>query len=96
MAMNYAPVDGRVVVAGVCMEYDRILPVRAIVKELQVNYAFAYRRPDFAFTIDMLAAGRIDSTAMQSGSVGFVDFSSAFEALKTSKSECKVFLEPRS
>ena len=95
LAMNYAPVEGRVIVAGGCMEYDRVLPVRAIVKELQVNYVFAYRRPDFAFTIDMLAAGRISSAPMQSGSVGFEDFPPAFEALKTSKSECKVFLEPQ-
>jgi (R,R)-butanediol dehydrogenase/meso-butanediol dehydrogenase/diacetyl reductase len=94
LAMNYAPIDGRVVVAGVCMEYDRIVPVRAIVKELQVNYVFAYRRGDFAFTLDMLAAGRISSSAMMSGSVGFGGFPDAFESLKTSKAECKVFLNP--
>jgi (R,R)-butanediol dehydrogenase / meso-butanediol dehydrogenase / diacetyl reductase len=94
LAMNYAPIDGRVIVAGVCMEFDRILPVRAIVKELQVNYVFAYGRQDFAFTIGMLAAGRISSASMISGSTGFDGFPASFELLKTSKSECKVFLEP--
>jgi (R,R)-butanediol dehydrogenase/meso-butanediol dehydrogenase/diacetyl reductase len=93
-AMDYAPFDGRVVVVGVCMQPDRILPVKAITKELQVNYVYGYRREDFAFAIDMLAAGRIDSRPMVTGSVGFEAFSAAFEALKTDKGHCKVMLEP--
>ncbi len=59
-----------------------------------MNYVFGYRRADFAFTIDMLAAGRLDPLPMLSGTVGFAGFSAAFEALKTSKHECKVVLEP--
>jgi (R,R)-butanediol dehydrogenase/meso-butanediol dehydrogenase/diacetyl reductase len=93
-AMDYAPFDGRVVVVGVCMQPDRILPVKAITKELQVNYVYGYRREDFAFAIDMLAAGRVDSRPMVSGSVGFEEFPTAFEALKTDKRHCKVMLEP--
>jgi (R,R)-butanediol dehydrogenase/meso-butanediol dehydrogenase/diacetyl reductase len=94
MAMDYAPMEGRIVVAGVCMQPDRILPVKAITKELQVNYVYAYRRADFAFAIAMLAAGRIDSRPMVSGAVGFEAFPAAFEALKTDKNQCKVLLQP--
>lgn len=93
-AMDYAPFDGRVVVVGVCMQADRVLPVKAITKELQVNYVYGYRRDDFAFAIDMLAAGRIDSRPMVTGSVGFEAFPPTFEALKTDKSQCKVMLQP--
>jgi (R,R)-butanediol dehydrogenase/meso-butanediol dehydrogenase/diacetyl reductase len=95
LAMDYAPTNGRIVIAGVCMEPDRILPVKAITKELQVNYVIGYRRRDFAFTVDMLAAGRIDSRPMISGAVGFDTFPAAFEALKHSKTDCKVLLEPQ-
>jgi (R,R)-butanediol dehydrogenase/meso-butanediol dehydrogenase/diacetyl reductase len=95
LAMDYAPVNGRIVVAGVCMEPDRILPVKAITKELQVHYVIGYRRRDFAFTVDMLAAGRIDSAPMISGAVGFDTFPATFEALKHSKTDCKVLLEPQ-
>jgi (R,R)-butanediol dehydrogenase / meso-butanediol dehydrogenase / diacetyl reductase len=94
LAMHYAPVDGRVVVVGVCMKLDHLLPIMAIGKELQINYVLAYRHQDFAFTIQMLAAGRIDPQPMLSGIVGFEGFPAAFEALKTSKQECKVLLHP--
>ena len=94
LAMDYAPANGRIVVAGVCMEEDRIVPVKAITKELQGNYVFGYRRQDFAFTLDMLGAGRIDARAMISDIVGFDEFPAAFEALKHSKTAVKVLLEP--
>jgi (R,R)-butanediol dehydrogenase/meso-butanediol dehydrogenase/diacetyl reductase len=94
LAMDYAPTDGRIVVAGVCMEPDRIVPVKAITKELTVAYVFGYRRQEFAFAVDMLGAGRIDSHAMISSVVGFDGFSAAFDALKRSKTDCKVLLEP--
>ncbi len=93
-AMDFAPVDGRIVVVGVCMEPDRILPVKAITKELQLRYVYGYGREDFAFAIDMLGAGRIDSRPMVTGGVGFDRFPATFEALKTDKRECKVMLEP--
>ena len=94
MAMQYAPVDGRVVVVGVCMKLDQTLPIIAIGKELQVNYVLAYHHQDFAFTVQMIAAGRINPLPMLSGTVSFDDFPTAFEALKTSKQECKVMLHP--
>jgi len=96
LAMDYAPSEGRVVVAGVCMQPDRVLPAKAITKELQLNFVYAYRRQDFAFTVDMLAAGRIDPRPMRSGKVGFDTFSATFENLKSAKDECKVLLDPRS
>jgi (R,R)-butanediol dehydrogenase/meso-butanediol dehydrogenase/diacetyl reductase len=94
LAMHYAPVDGRVVVVGVCMRRDHLMPIMAIGKELQVNYVLAYRHQDFAFTVDMIAAGRIDPHPMLSGTIGFDAFPAAFEALKTAKHECKVMLNP--
>jgi len=94
LAMDYAPVNGRVVVAGVCMQPDRILPVKAITKELDVRYVFGYGKRDFAFTIDMLARGRVDATAMLSETVGFDAFPAVFEALRHDKRRAKVILEP--
>jgi 2-desacetyl-2-hydroxyethyl bacteriochlorophyllide A dehydrogenase len=94
LAINHAAVDGRVVIVGVCMEIDRIMPIQALVKELTIKYVLRYERADFALALDMLAAGRITSTPMITGGVGFADFAETFERLKTSKAECKVFLEP--
>ncbi len=91
---DYAPVNGRVVVAGVCMHPDRILPVKAITKELEVRYVFGYGKRDFEITIDMLARGRIDASAMLGETVGFDAFPAAFDSLRTDKSRVKVMLEP--
>ncbi len=94
IAMDCAPTNGRVVVAGVCMQPDRILPVKAITKELDVRYVFGYGKRDFAFTIDMLARRRVDASAMLSETVGFDAFSAAFEDLRTDKRRAKVMLCP--
>ncbi|MDQ2858753.1 MAG: alcohol dehydrogenase catalytic domain-containing protein [Candidatus Eremiobacteraeota bacterium] len=96
LAMTHSSQDGRVIIVGVCMEIDRIMPIQALMKELTVKYVLRYERADFSLALDMLAAGRITSTPMMSGSVGFDTFSKTFETMKTSKAECKVFLEPAS
>ncbi len=94
ICMDYAPADGRVVVVGVCMQPDRTLPIKAITKELQVNYVFMYEKADFELTIEMLARRRADPLAMLTGTVGFDAFPAAFEGLRTPGDQCKVMLEP--
>ncbi len=94
LAMDYAPTDGRVVVVGVCMQPDRVLPTKAITKELTVRYVFCYEKRDFELSVDLLARRRIDPSAMLTGAVGFGDFSAMFENLKTDKTHCKVLLNP--
>ncbi|MGE0153954.1 MAG: alcohol dehydrogenase catalytic domain-containing protein [Reyranellaceae bacterium] len=94
LAMDYAPTGGRIVVAGVCMQPDRIVPVKAITKELTVSYVYMYGRKDFALAIEMLDRGRLDPSAMLTGQVGFAQFPTAFDALRTDKSQCKVMLRP--
>jgi (R,R)-butanediol dehydrogenase/meso-butanediol dehydrogenase/diacetyl reductase len=89
-----APPRARVVVVGVCMLPDTIVPGIAIVKELTLDFVVAYRRADFAFTLDMLAARRIDSKPMITDRVGFDAFPDAFEALRKPTTQCKVLLQP--
>lgn len=93
-AIDCAPADGRVVIVGLCMQPDEVVPVKAMTKELELIYAYCYVRRDFEFTIDMLAAGRIDPGPMVSGAVGFEGFADTFERLKHAKTDCKVLLEP--
>ncbi len=94
LAMDYAPMGGRIVVLGVCMAPDRVQPVKAITKELQINYAYMYRRQEFELTIDLMNRERIDPTPMITRTVDFDTFSAAFESLKTDKAACKVLLDP--
>ena len=93
-AMDHAPVNGRVVVAGVCMQPDRLLPVKAITKELDVRYVFGYGKRDFAFTLAMLARARVNAGPLLGDTVGWDAFPAAFDSLRSDKRRVKVMLEP--
>ena len=64
-----APARAKIVVVGVCMQPDTIFPALAVMKELSLDFVVAYRRGDFAFTLDMLEAERIESKPMITGRV---------------------------
>jgi len=92
--LGLAPRRSRVVVVGVCMEPDTILPFVAMSKELTVQFVIAYEKRDFELAIAMIDQGRIASDEMITDVVGFDAFSQAFEALKRPTTQCKVMLEP--
>lgn len=94
LAMDYAPMGGRIVILGVCMAPDTTSPVKALTKELQINYAYMYRRQEFELAIDLMNRELIDPTPMLTGSISFAEFSETFESLKTNKSACKILLVP--
>ncbi len=76
------------------MQPDQVIPVKAVTKELQINYVFMYTKQDFELAIDLLERRRIDPAAMVTDVVGFAAFADAFQALKTPSTQCKVLLEP--
>ncbi|MGH0030558.1 MAG: zinc-binding dehydrogenase, partial [Myxococcota bacterium] len=86
---------GQVVVVGVCMQPDTILPGVAVMKEVALQFVVAYEKQDFDFTLRMLDQGRIASEEMVTDVVGFDRFSQAFEELKQPTTQCKVLLEPQ-
>ena len=94
VAMEYADIDARVVVVGLCMAPDTFLPARAIVKELDLIFAFVYRRQDFELALNALRHERIKVDGMVTRSVGFDAFPTTFEALKKPGRDIKVMLEP--
>lgn len=94
LAIDYAAFDSKVVVVGVCMSLDQILPVKPVTKELDLIFAFCYLRQEFGLCIDMLDQGRIAASDLITDRVGFSEFSNAFEALKTPNTQVKVLLEP--
>lgn len=92
--LNLAPPRGSVVVVGVCMDPDVVLPAVGVVKELSLHFAVAYHRRDFDLTLAMLEQGRIPSAEMITDVVDLDGLPAAFEALKSPTTECKVMLEP--
>jgi (R,R)-butanediol dehydrogenase/meso-butanediol dehydrogenase/diacetyl reductase len=91
--ITLAPTKGRVVVVGVCVQSDILMPVFAILKEISFQFVLGYSQQEFQHTIDMLGKGRIRGEPMLTDSIGLEELPEAFEALKQPASQCKVVLE---
>jgi threonine dehydrogenase-like Zn-dependent dehydrogenase len=91
-----APLNSRVVVAGVCMAADQMRPAMANAKELDLRFVFAYTPLEFRDTLHMLADGKLDASALVTGKVGLDGVAAAFEALGDPEVHAKILIDPRS
>ncbi len=91
-----APLWSRVVVVGVCMEPDRIRPAMAINKEIDLRFVLGYTPLEFRDTLQMLAEGRVNPTAMVTGTVGLPGVDAAFDALGDPETHAKILIDPSS
>lgn len=94
--MAAAPLSSRVIVVGVCMGADRIQPTMAIAKELDVRFVFGYTPLEFADTLRMLAEGKLDVSALVTGTVGLDGVAAAFDALADPEKHAKILVDPSS
>jgi threonine dehydrogenase-like Zn-dependent dehydrogenase len=92
--MRDAPREARVVVAGVCMEDDRIRPMLAINKELSVQFVLGYTPVEFADTLRDIAEGAIPVAPLITGRVGVEGVPGAFEELAHPDAHAKILIEP--
>lgn len=93
-AIDATAVRGRVVVSGVCLEPDRIVPATALLKEVQIRFAVYYRRREFAAAAQLLESGAVDRPAFVTSIVSLEDIGSAFRRLLTTTAERKVLVRP--
>jgi threonine dehydrogenase-like Zn-dependent dehydrogenase len=92
--MREAPRETRVVVAGVCMEDDRIRPMVGINKELSVQFVLGYTPMEFAETLGDIAEGHIPVAPLVTGRVGVDGVAGAFAALARPDEHAKILVEP--
>jgi len=92
--MREAPRESRVVVAGVCMEDDRIRPIVGINKELSLQFVLGYSPLEFAETLDHIAEGRLAVEPLITGRVGVDGVPAAFEELARPDAQAKILVEP--
>lgn len=93
-AMRAAPRASRILVVGVCMEPDTIRPMRAVVKELEIRFAFGYQPDEFADTLRAIAEGDLDVAPLITGSVRLAEVPDAFAALADPDAHAKILVEP--
>lgn len=89
-----APAGSQIVVAGVCMETDRIEPSIAITKEIELTFVFGYTPEEFAHTLRQLSEGVIDVEGLVTGKVGLDGVAGAFTALGDPEAHVKILVEP--
>jgi (R,R)-butanediol dehydrogenase/meso-butanediol dehydrogenase/diacetyl reductase len=93
-SVRIAPLFGRVIVVGACMEIDHMRPMVALAKELTFTFVLGHTRGDFQFVIDSLADGRIDPSGLVTEVADFERFPTAFEGLRRGEDSCKLLLKP--
>ena len=92
--IHIAPRESRIVVVGVCMEPDTIVPMEAILKELTVTFVYGYEIRDYRLALSMAGAGRIEPGKLITGEINIEELPQAFEDLRTPNDQCKVILVP--
>jgi threonine dehydrogenase-like Zn-dependent dehydrogenase len=92
--MKDAPRAARIVVAGVCMEDDRIRPMMGINKELSLHFVLGYQPHEFAGTLNAIADGRIDVAPLITDRVDLDQVPGAFETLRHPDAQAKILVVP--
>ena len=85
---------GRIVVVGVCMVEDTMVPISAIFKEVNIQYVLGYGRPDWRLVLDLLDSGRVDPRPMITDIITLDQLPQAFEALRKPTTQIKVMVRP--
>jgi (R,R)-butanediol dehydrogenase/meso-butanediol dehydrogenase/diacetyl reductase len=93
-AIDLSRPRGTVVVVGVCMKQDTMVPISAILKELRLQFVLGYVEEDFARVLTFLQAGKINAKAMVTDRVGFDTLPDAFEGLRQPGNQIKMMIMP--
>ena len=89
-----SPAGSQIVVAGVCMETDKIEPAIAITKEIELTFVFGYSPEEFAATLRQLSEGVIDVSRVVTGKVGLAEVAEAFVTLGDPEAHVKILVDP--
>ena len=88
-----APKKGLVMGIGVCDQPDTITPLIAFSKELRIQWAVAYEKADFEFTIGMIKSKRINATKMVTNIISLEELPNIFQQLQNPSEQCKVLID---
>ena len=91
-----APLQSRVVVAGVCMVPDTLRPAMAINKQIDLRFVVGYSPLEFRNTLHMIANGKVTASPLITGTVGLAGVAGAFGVLADPGTHAKVLIDPRS
>lgn len=92
--LDAAPPHTRIVVAGVCMEEDKIEPAMAINKQIEMRFVLGYSPDEFAGTLRAIAEGAINAAPIITDTVGLSEVDAAFKRLGNPERDVKILVDP--
>ncbi|MFT3729386.1 MAG: zinc-binding dehydrogenase [Terricaulis sp.] len=90
-----APMHSHVIVVGVCAHVDHHTPLDAIVRELTVEYSFAYRPDEFEASLRLMEDEPERVARLITSRRPLAETPLAFDALSSSPREVKILINPR-
>jgi threonine dehydrogenase-like Zn-dependent dehydrogenase len=93
--IKQAPQHSHVIVVGVCAHEDKFTPREAIVRELTVEFSFAYRPKEFEQSLYAIAAEPDRLRGLITSTLPLAETENAFDRLATKPEEIKVLINPR-
>ncbi|MBP7704696.1 MAG: zinc-binding dehydrogenase [Caulobacter sp.] len=88
------PTKAQIIVAGVCMEADRIEPSLCINKQLDMRFVLGYAPDEFAQSLFNIAEGKINVEPWITSTVGLDGVAQAFEDLGNPEGNVKILVKP--
>lgn len=88
-----APYQAHLCMLGACMESEAINISTASLKDLSVSIPIGYGVEEFAFILDLLARGKMDTKPLISDQISLDQVPAVFEELKKPNDHCKVIIE---
>jgi threonine dehydrogenase-like Zn-dependent dehydrogenase len=90
-----APLHSHVIYVGVCMHEAPHVPVNGVIRELTIEYSFAYTPQEFLQSLQMIERRPELVAKMVTKRVPLTETEAAFDRLATSPSEVKVLVDVR-
>ena len=76
------------------MEQDRSEPMLGIMKELSVQYVYAYTPEEFVLALRLIAEGEVDAASLITATVGIGGVAQAFADLAHPEKHTKIMIDP--
>ena len=92
--INLSAPRGRIVVVGVCMIEDKLIPMSGIFKEVNVQFVLGYGKPDWRLVLNLLDSKGIDPAPMVTDVVTLDDLPGEFERLRKPSTQIKLLVDP--
>lgn len=89
-----APQNARIVVSGIAAGEESVMPMIAIMKELQISFIIYYTADEFAEALAAIRDGKLEWRALVAGTVDLEEVNGAFEMLGNSDVPGKILILP--